>query len=81
MIQKTNLRELQAAALDAFPANKRTIQQAADEIRDLRIALGEPVESLRGTSALVLFFPDDESREAFARIVHQANPDLRAREL
>lgn len=57
------------------------LQSAIAELKDLRLALGEPVPEMKGMSALVLFFPDDASRQAFIAISKQAIPTLRDRPL
>jgi len=93
----TDLEELEAIAIncdgasinsdpclsnrDGWARDARTIRSAILEIRELRRALGEPVPELKGTTALVLFFPDSKSAVEFSKLVTTAIPSLKARTL
>ncbi len=85
---KTNLTQLVGlAALVERRAMQSTVwqpyaealQSAIAELKDLRTALGEPIPEMKGTSALVLFFPDDASRQEFVAVAKQSLPTLRER--
>lgn len=58
-----------------------TVECAVAEIRELRRALGQPVPELAGTTALVLYFPDQAAADDFVKLVRAAVPGLKARSL
>lgn len=72
---------LRGSVNDQAKDEAATVETAIAEIRELRLALGEPVPELAKTTALVLYFPDQAAADGFEKLVCAAVPGLKARRL
>lgn len=74
------LEQMDSQIICARGSRKPSIfKEAADLIRSLS---GQPpVGELNDTCPMVLYFPDNEEREKFIRLVQKAKPNMRTRKL